>query len=143
MTKEEKELLLKDLCARLPYGIITKNCKNNFDVPVYLLPDINGIKRLIDEYELKPYLRTMSSMTEDEKSELWFLLSEGRTNIELNSNGQLTTRDVIELGFNYPCVCPQISSQYVDWLNAHHFDYRGLIEKGLALQAPEEMYNIK
>ena len=28
----------------------------------------------------------------------------------------------------------------VDWLNAHHFDYRGLIDKGLAFEAPEEMY---
>jgi hypothetical protein len=31
---------------------------------------------------------------------------------------------------------------YIDWLNAHHFDYRGLIEKGLAIEAPEGMYNI-
>ena len=82
----------------------------------------------------------MSSMTEEEKGELWFLLTAGRTNIELNSNGQLTTRENIELGFNYPFVCPEGSTLYVDWLNAHHFDYRGLIEKGLALEAPKDMY---
>ena len=88
----------------------------------------------------KPYLRPMSSMTEREKGDLWFLLSEGRTNIELTPEGRLTTIDDAKLGFNYPYVCPQGSSEYIDWLNAHHFDYRGLIKKGLALEAPEGMY---
>lgn len=162
MTKEEKlkekKLLLNVLKDGLPYGlklqitdvneftfngelrVLSKNwCRLNIADPVKRVKVKNQTIPLNCIY-IKPYLRPMSSMTDDEKSELWFLLSEGRTNIELNSNGQLITRDNVELGFNYPFVCPQISSEYVDWLNAHHFDYRGLIEKGLALEAPKDMY---
>ena len=158
MTQEDKELLLKDLCCRLPYGIkiargqYEKNSKNVNSISIVNIGiflngyfnkgiqlDFNGNKELWP----KPYLRPMSSMTDEEKGELWFLLTEGRTNIELNSNGQLTTRENIELGFNYPFVCPEGSTLYVDWLNAHHFDYRKLIEKGLAIEAPEGMYKIE
>lgn len=135
MKKEDKDLLLKDLCARLPYGV--KMWFPSAFAPIVLDEFILSVARRRDE-EFKPYLRPMSSMTEEEKGELWFLLTEGRTNIELNSNGQLTTRENIELGFNYPFVCPEGSTLYVDWLNAHHFDYRGLIEKGLAIAVTEE-----
>lgn len=110
MKKEDKELLLVDLCARLPYGIfvkeeIAKLSKEPVIYTYYHHPYIT---------ECKPYLRPISSMTEEEeRNELWFILSEGRTNIELNYNGQLTTKDVVELGFNYPCVCPEISTIYI------------------------------
>ena len=85
--------------------------------------------------KIKPYLRPMSSMTEEEKNELhnnseekWanaldFSLSPvsgGEVNVELESIAEAAE---------------------IDWLNAHHFDYRGLIEKGLALEAPEGMYS--
>ena len=60
-----------------------------------------------------PYLRPMSSMTEEERKEY-------------------------QAFFNYDGV--EYPEEYIDWLNAHHFDYRGLIEKGLALEAPEGMY---
>ena len=48
----------------------------------------------------------------------------------------------IEFLANYDCsgIDPEFCGEYVDWLTAHHFDYRGLIEKGLALEAPEDMY---
>ena len=64
----------------------------------------------------KPYLRPMSSMTEEEKKEL---------------------NNVLEFQYysDDSCMC-----ESTDWLNAHHFDYRGLIERGLALEAPEGMY---
>lgn len=157
MTQKKKDLLLKDLCSRLPYKprvryyyhSIGSSAINGYSDEGYLsyqkLEDFSlhpksGIEKA-RVYNISPYLRPMGSMTEEEKGELWFLLSEGRTNIEVNSNGQLTTRDNIELGFNYPFVCPQGSSLYVDWLNEHHFDYRGLIPMGLALEAPEGMYN--
>ena len=120
MTNEEKDLLLKDLCARLPYGVITKNCKSNFDVPACLLPDVNGIKQLITEYDLKSYLRPMSSMTDEQRKEYdeWHLeLESGRIKDWKNAD-------------------------YIDWLNAHHFDYRCLILMGLAIEAPEGMYKI-
>ena len=148
MSQEEKQLLLVDLSARLPYGVmvqcITESARMANASP--LNETLNTVLyRYVEEdnIELKSYLRPMSSMTEEEKGELWFLLTEGRTNIELNSNGQLTTRENIELGLNYPFVCPEGSTLYVDWLNAHHFDYRGLIEKDLAVEAPEGMYSLK
>ena len=151
MTQEEKSLLLKDLSARLPYYpkcemIDNLRVINNEPNPSYtecLFPRHLEIFYFHNNFTIKPYLRPMSSMTEKEKGELWFLLTEGRTNIELNSNGQLTTRENIELGLNYPFVCPEGSTLYVDWLNAHHFDYRGLIEKDLAVEAPEGMYSLK
>lgn len=113
--KEKINLVLTDICGRLPYGVIAKNCKNKFDVPANLLPDVIGIKMLIAEYDLKPYLRPMTSMTEEENREY-------------------------EAFFNYDGV--EYPEDYIDWLNAHHFDYRGLIPKGLALEAPENMYKV-
>ena len=155
MEKVNRELLMREISSKLHYGVKAKvfgwdEEKGEVEVAlrvysvdtdgyVYFVPNDFDVDYLSVENCIL-YLRPMSSMTEEEKSELWFLLSEGRTNIELNSNGQLTTRDDIKLGFNYPFLCPEASGQYVDWLNEHHFDYRGLIEKGLALEAPEGMY---
>lgn len=130
MTNEEKHLLLKDLCARLPYGVICKTEKGNghlcsinqtfFGIEYGV--NISSLKRDYfddidtDEQVVKPYLRPMSSMTEEEKKEL--------NNV---------------LKFQYysddSCMC-----ESNDWLNAHHFDYHGLISMGLALEAPEGMY---
>ena len=123
MTQENKELLLKDLCARLPYNVIVDYGYNAFDVRKgnYVK---HGSKRILDcdlldvfisprqnekgEY-IKPYLRPMSSMTEEEK-----LMYEG---LMIGIDNISYMLDVI------------------DWLNSHHFDYRGLIEKGLAIDA--------
>ena len=118
MTQEEKQLLLKDLCARLPYSV-------NVQVKEWTTLDtelkIGHIQRLQnDDIELKPYLRPMSSMTEEERDEL-----ENICVINYNEfEGGSTLFD--DMGF--------------DWLNAHHFDYRGLIPMDLALEAPERMY---
>ena len=125
MTQEDKQLLLIDLCARLPYKIIVnwRMAKN----PAYIKNV--GVEKitLYREYpssigafvwtcyvdEIKPYLRPMSSMTEEETD-------------------------------TYDRLVMCNASWVVDeWLNTHHFDYRGLIEKGLALEAPEEMYKEK
>lgn len=127
MTQEEKQLLLKDLCARLPYRVKI-NLNNGNEIWT-----LNGIfegehtgMMLILEQQFssknitpktsnwslslcKPYLRSISSMTEEEENEYYN----------------------IEFGFN-------IHSDRVDWLNAHHFDYRGLIPKGLAIEVTEE-----
>ncbi len=116
MTQEEKQLLLKDLCARLPYGVIV----HSLGIPheqklIGYIPDI-------EKYNIKPYLCPMSSMTEEEKEEIKSYLH--------SIEGQL-------IGDNGRHIW------YFDYLNAHHFDYRGLIEKGLALEAPVDMYNIK
>ena len=109
MTQEYKSLLLKDLCSRLPYEVIllSPNGKVTYQT------DGNTAAELLVEEGWKPYLRSMSSMTEKEKIDY-------------------------RAFFNYDGV--EYPEEYIDWLNAHHFDYRNLIEKGLALEAPEDMY---
>jgi len=121
MKQEDKNLLLKDLCARLPYGVYVDAYSWQKDTPKLLIecvPEYVGeeivVKGLAGRHsikEIKPYLRPMSSMTEEEKEEYM--------NLEPFTNGWFAV---------------------ADWLNAHHFDYLGLIEKGLALEAQENMY---
>ena len=119
MKQEDKQLLLKDLSARLPYGLICDRLGKYYPLVdidikrelVYLLRDDNYVPYSILRGDIiKPYLRPMSSMTEEERKEYWDITS-----------------------VSNHCAA-------IDWLNAHHFDYRGLIEKGLALESPKGMY---
>lgn len=122
ITIEDKDLLLKDLSARLPYGV---KCKTNIvGHPVKLAAAyINGdvvFGALMTEIDkVKPYLFPLSSMTKEQEEEyhsicmLVFIEGEG----EGEGGKYLDTL------------------KSFDWLNAHHFDYRGLIEKGLAIDA--------
>ncbi len=143
MTQKDKNLLLTDLCARLLYGVaayaseINKNgIITDVNIPhnmVNLTVDnTNGRYELVPLLDIKPYLRPMSSMTEDERFEFENLWNEG------------FSRAMDEMIFgdigvsNLEIIA---ASDAIDWLNAHHFDYRGLIERGLAIEAPEGMYN--
>lgn len=139
MTQEEslKQLLLKDLCARVPYVTfvyvewheteeleICEGCEDEEEEPnihTLISCDYYGECSLDDNlyktiYDIKPYLRPLSSMTAEEKEDF---------GVPFTSEGLVTLADTVEC---------------IDWLNAHHFDYRGLIEKGLAIEAPEGMY---
>lgn len=117
MEAKDKELLIKDLCARLPYNVFCQfndNCRviDNLPQPIY-----DGVlsERSIDlfrnhvGFDIKPYLRPMSSMTDVEKEEL----------------------------SHY-----EDSVQRTDFFYSHNIDCRFMIEKGLALEAPEGMYNV-
>jgi len=139
MTQEDKELLLKDLCTRLPYKVVVETQLANAPrakYPVlkvlqsYMLCDF---MQTIDNVIYKPYLRPISSMTEEERKEIRILIRENRPNPYriINNDG------VDNLLFSVSVT----SRLLIDWLNAHHFDYRGLISKGLAIEAPEDMYN--
>ena len=137
MTQENKELLLKDLTTRLPYGVkcTTKSSWNGIytiegykddkfflDCPVYDEGD--------DEWMIEsvvPYLRPMSSMTEEEKEDY-------RKVCELDTK-ILSKHPMDETPF------PALYNSQ-DWLNKNMFDYRGLIEMGLAIEAPKNMYKI-
>ena len=152
MTQEEKELLFKDLCARLPYKVKI-NC---FDVPRTLETisiDYDGFVTIncggehfyhplsnILHKDCLPYLRPMSSMTEEENEELFEICTlytiDGDASTYEYWGVEILHHSRYGMGFenNYSAI---------DWLNSHHFDYRGLIEKGLALEAPEEMYSTK
>ena len=109
MTHEEKDLLLKDLCARLPYRVIIKSVGENKIIGLWDLRDIDNLPI--------PYLRPMSSMTEEERNEYNEYLFYG-SSIGLSSN----TATAYEL---------------IDWLNKKMFDYLGLIPKGLAIEVTE------
>ena len=141
MTQEDKELLLKDLCARLPYLENWVQFEgNDYIVTGYghgrvsLLPSLfsSGVGPCPLIEEIKPYLRPMSNMTEDERNEIdEFFGYHKNTNVY----GDIICRDNTFVGID------KISG-YLNWLNAHHFDYNGLIEKGLALESPEDMYTM-
>ena len=116
MKQEDKELLLKDLCGRLPYGV-KGNYQNSDDELLrkvtimyrYLEPD-----GMVMTGDIKPYLFPLSSMTEEQDKEFALL----QTNIHTS-------------GFLFASDC----SNMISWLNKNHFDYGGLIEKGLAIDA--------
>ena len=159
MTQEEKQLLLKDLCMRLPYGVIIDSKKYNeahyrkhYAQRLILVSVLREEVTCIDvddypdpkcrEHKLeycKPYLRPMSSMTEEEKEEL---KSEFCVDIRDEDNGRHTERyGYVIVYHNFKDESWYIPFEAIDWLNKHHFDYRDLIGKGLALPAPEGMYN--
>ena len=127
MTQEDKDLLLKDLCTRLPYGLKVK-CEY-YPFPVTILysgnddevkfKETGGIENI---YVIKPYLFPLSSMTEEQKGE-YNSLKDEVPNYHYEYGD---TEDFIELYDNW---------RSIDYLNANHFDYRGLIEKGLAIDA--------
>ncbi len=127
MTQEEKQLLLADLCARLPYGVKLQieglANKTIHDKGIRKLASVLPSRNAV-EYDVqgsnygviidlvKPYLRPMSSMTEEEIGHC-----------------------------NYLLFHMEDSLSYYDYLNSIHIDYRGLISMGIAFEAPDGMYN--
>jgi hypothetical protein len=119
MKQEDKELLLKYLCAMLPYN------------PVVHIKDINVCyydNYLCEDYLAKfrvnsiiimPYLRPMSSMTEEEEEEFVLL-----------------TDIMLRYGKNNNLCCLPLDA--IQWLLKKHFDFMGLIPKGLAIEVTEE-----
>ena len=123
----EKQLLLKDLCARLPYNVVVRCTDGDTDYNCFLTTDIlHEIQNSYEYYDYKPHLRPISSMTEEEKEEI-----KQRFCYEWEESIPELMYYSIEIG-DADCL--------IDWFLEHHFDYRGLIEKGLALEAPEGMY---
>lgn len=128
MDNREKQLLTAETCARMMYGVKAKSNQsevvftvlrggNYDDEEQYFIPDNLGFAFKIDEFKL--LLRPMSSMSdEDDMRRCAFL-------------------DDIEGGV------AEAIPNYIEWLNQNHYDYRGWIEKGLAIEAPEGTYNLK
>lgn len=114
MTKKEKELLMRDLCSRLPYGIKVES--NSYKTEIIGIKGTGIYTRRGIIYPInviKPYLRPMSSMTEEEEETYqMFFNEEGLLNTSIDT--------------------------YLDWLLEGHFDFRGLIAKGLAIAAVGE-----
>jgi len=125
MTPEEKSILLKDLCARLPYHTIVSTGEE--DLELVKVDILNGLVYVFSEsflefdaFEIKPYLRPMLSMTEEEDKEYAKVIVKSQDCSLENSESATTMAN--------------------DWLLSKGFDVRGLISKGLALVAPEGMY---
>ena len=131
MAQEDKELLLKDLCGRLPHKVKVhlsrKHNRPEEDIVLnniivgkdgFVTSNIIGYNYLLSE--IKPYLRPMSSMTEEEKIEYQLLCDYYMDDKEEKHY------------FN--------NIATIDWYHQKHFDCRGLIKLGLALEAPEGMY---
>ena len=129
MTQEDKELLLKDLCARIPYGV--KGIIKGGDVVTtplkwYAEQTLElSIGYMVVKNGWRPYLFPLSSMT-DEQYEKFIIISGWDGDIEDIRRGKISCIGYVGLDYIYDTI---------DWLNKNHFDYRGLIEKGLALDA--------
>ena len=137
MTQEQKELLLKDLCARLPYGVVIQEKCVEQDKTFF--PNKGGDRLVnIDAHthggllmvncgswyyldEIKPYLFPLSSMTEEQRE-------------ELDKYFDIDSKSLID-GYKNGLRCPHPYFNVQDWYNKNHFDYRGLIPMGLANDA--------
>ena len=117
MTQEDKELLFKDICAKVPYGLMFRIAGHAVKISFNNTWVYFGVNNEYKEY-IKPYLRPIESMTEEEAEEY---------------------RNIDNRAYSCPMDYAHIpASERIDWLNAHHFDYRGLIEKGLAIKVTKE-----
>ena len=132
MEQEDKELLIKEISARLPYGVKVWTRFKDKEVPLSVFSiDVkgwicfwgtDGHLDCLNVTDCRLYLRPMSSMTEEEYDQLY-----------IDSRVKEGSVDILDALAN--------DLDAIDWLNAHHFDYRGLIEKGLALVASKDIYN--
>ena len=141
---QNKELVFKDLSARLPHHVRVKIwLKDGTTEEGFLDLEHNYGDVLQDAFfygnkikDIKPYLRSLSSMTEEEKKELITLFGMSQA-IEPGVgstpwyNAPETEIELVEFNFRN-------THKLLDWLNAHHFDYRYLIEKGLAIEVTED-----
>lgn len=172
MTQENKQLLLKDLSARLSYGVIgsyqwKKRRPFDRELTGSLFDELKSSWNSTEDSEFLPYLRPMSSMTEEEAKELLFVRLASkygescayiRNFIKLNEvsfRRESHYEESIAVWFSFENKIhdtPQtrgyskceylgqitdITLAEIDWLNAHHFDYRGLIPKDLAISTNE------
>ena len=120
MRQEDRDLLLKDLCARLPYGVKVNTIQGDFTIigltteRVFTTCETEGCHNDFPIECVKPYLFPLSSMTEEQK----MFLKQQNWCIAISTSGTVET-----------------TIEGIDWLNKNHFDYRGLIPMGLAIDA--------
>lgn len=125
MAQEHINLLLKDLCGRLPYEVKLEVAEGYDYAEVEILDCYYLDKLKNNSYKIKPYLFPLSSMTEEQYEE-FIRISAWNGSIEDIKQGKIYCVGCIGFDWLYDTI---------DWLNKNHFDYRGLIEKGLAIDA--------
>ena len=133
MTQEEKDLLLKDLCARVPYDVKVQYMNNIFGIDY--VSSYEEVKLDVpDNYtvgisEVKPYLFPLSSLTEEQRNSISHLLLD--TQNEFPPYGELNTKGCDNLFVS----SIKQANVLINYCLANHLDINGLIEKGLALDA--------
>lgn len=144
MTQEEKkQLLIKDLCSRVMYGVICSVTHKKNGELVKEDMKLSGIFEDGNFYFLDkmgstysdnyiPYLRPISSITKEEESDLRWIAHDETDGYCTNDKLYYTGNKIVYLDY---------IPDYIDFMHEHHLDYRGLIEEGLVLEAPEGMYN--
>ena len=136
MTQEDKQLLLKDIYARLPYkvkGVYARTDIKNLsicEITTHLSGKMEESFNGKEKYEFIPYLFPLSSMTEEQRKEFLSVAGYERKEEDCGRHTETYYYDMVghEHEF-YP------NSDAIDYCNENHFDYRGLIEKGLAIDA--------
>ena len=136
MKQENKELLLRDLCARLPYGVKVKlgDNPNIFDLEyrikfAVMYGDSDKLEDILDIINIKPYLFPLSSLTEEQRNNISKLLID--TQNEFSPYGELNMKGCDNL---FICSVKQ-SNALINYCLTNHLDINGLIEKGLAIDA--------
>ena len=142
MTQEDKELLLKDLCARLPYGVCYKHFtwddergEECIAVKIYSINSDGYVKNCYDDEtvyidNVHPYLFPMSSMTDDQCCDFYCRFVEN----EIDYN-DFKKYYFDSCSWNKVLTLISDCGDVINWFIKNHFDYRGLIEKGLAIDA--------
>ena len=134
MTREQKDLLLKDLCARLPYNtkiqlteysdLTGEKLLSKIKILDYcMLGKVQAYCKGFRKDEIRPYLFPLSSMTEKQRKELQELHFDYISDEIFNDT---------EFVYHYDCM------HLIDWLNKNHFDWRGLIPLDLAIDATDK-----
>ena len=137
MTQQEKELLIRDICGRIPYGTKAKYDANGVSEDVVIsLATVKILQAIPTDREfpitIKPYLLPLSSMTNKERAELNDILP----GFTIDSRDRLV---VNHYEFGYEIDMDDVIKA-VEYLKSRHFDYRGLIPMGLAIEANEDIY---
>ena len=131
MTQNDKDLLLRDLCMRLPYGVKVEYENEIFDVE-HVCPMYEEVKLdipetwTIDVLEVKPYLLPMSSMTKEQEKEY---------DKAYMKDMEAVRNNLLKFAKGEPILDGAIMYHHIEWLNKNKFDYRGLIPMGLANDA--------
>lgn len=138
MTQEDKDLRLKDLCARLPYGVKVQ-IKNEIVVLDSICDDdgyhfnfIGEDREGVNIEDIKPYLFPLSSMTD----ELWDKEFMGCGITEFTRDSFKYGCETLEFNNSNPNLSSMV--RFINQLIKNHFDYRGLIPKGLAIDATDK-----
>lgn len=143
MTKEDKDLLFKDLCARLPYDVKCQDVTLDFVGTMTDVSRHDNMCKLYNDYgdnytcfmaNCKPYLIPLSSISEELKNFIRWKLTTPKYDWKLTTPKYGSFEDSLEDLLNN-------NMQVVHYCYEHHLDINGLIERGLALEAPEGMYN--